>query len=92
MGANNNDRAARRLGRSSFSRYILKPFFGWWAREAAFSELMSLDDNTLNDIGVARCEIPGLVRFKIVRPEAANDERLLQSRAANDGKDRLRRG
>ena len=38
---------------------------------------MSLDDHTLKDIGIARCEIPGIVSGNIV-PRRAMNENLPQ--------------
>lgn len=32
----------------------------WWRRYRTRRELMSLDDRSLKDIGIARCEIDGL--------------------------------
>jgi len=92
MSANDNDRTSKLLGGSLFSRYISKRFADWWAREAAFDELMSLDDRMLKDIGVARCEIPGFVAFKVEPQEAANEERSLQLRTASEKKLHSRRG
>jgi uncharacterized protein YjiS (DUF1127 family) len=34
---------------------------GWRQRERAYSELMSLDDRSLSDIGLHRSEIPAVV-------------------------------
>lgn len=33
----------------------------WRHRQRAYAELMALDDRSLADIGIRRCEIPGLV-------------------------------
>ena len=79
--ANNNDFAAKAASRSLLGRYILKPLADWRARQRHMDELMSLDDHMLKDIGVARCEIPGIVAGKIVRRRAANVNLEQQSRA-----------
>lgn len=82
MATNDNVRTIKSLVGILFGRYILKPFVDWRAQRAAFDELMSLDDRTLKDIGVARCEIRGLVAHKIAPQDVANDNRPLQSRPA----------
>ena len=48
LGALLVDRAGRSLAR-------------WYDRQKAYRELMSLDDNTLRDIGISRTEIPALI-------------------------------
>jgi uncharacterized protein YjiS (DUF1127 family) len=92
MCANDNGHAAKLLDSGPLSRYILKPLADWWAREAAFDELMSLDDRMLKDIGVARCKIQGLAAVKIERQEAANEQRSPQSGTTSEKKLHSRRG
>lgn len=33
----------------------------WRGKQRAYAELMSLDDRSLTDIGIRRCEIPAIV-------------------------------
>lgn len=80
MSANNNDLAALVASDSLLGRYVSKPLAHWWARRRAMDELMSLNDHMLKDIGIARCEIPGIVAGKIVPRRAANDNLPERSR------------
>lgn len=49
MSANRHERTAKSVA-GLFGRYHLNPLVGWWARQRAIDELMSLDDHTLRDI------------------------------------------
>ena len=73
MSANNNDRTAKTVAGSLLGRYILKPLADWRARQRAMDELMSLDDHMLEDIGISRCEIPGIGDGTVVPRWAANE-------------------
>ena len=41
---------------------LLAPVVRWYRRREFYQELMGLDDRTLSDIGILRCDIPGMVR------------------------------
>jgi uncharacterized protein YjiS (DUF1127 family) len=58
---------------SLLSRLVLAPLARLKAREAAYEELMSLDDHMLKDIGITRSQIPGVVRG-VIHPHPASNE------------------
>lgn len=64
------DRAIRFLDRT-----LLKPLTTWRARQIAIDELLSLDDHMLADIGVSRCEIPGIVAGQFPPRRAVNENK-----------------
>ena len=80
MNANTNARIAKTASVGLLSRYILKPLADWRTRQRAMDELMSLDDHTLKDIGIARCEVLGIVAGNVVPRRAANENLAPQSR------------
>ena len=41
---------------------LLAPVVRWYRRRRFYQELMGLDDRTLADIGILRCDIPQMVR------------------------------
>ena len=55
-----------RLARASvagfFRATLLAPVVRWYRRRKFYQELMRLDDRTLADIGILRCDIPRMVR------------------------------
>lgn len=55
-----------RLARASvagfFRASLLAPVVRWYRRRKFYQELMKLDDRTLADIGILRCDIPQMVR------------------------------
>ncbi len=55
-----------RLARASVAGFVrarlLAPAVRWYRRRKLYQELMGLDDRLLLDIGIARYDIPGLVR------------------------------
>jgi len=55
-----------RLARASvagfFRASLLAPVVRWYRRRRFYQELMRLDDRTLADIGILRCDIPRMVR------------------------------
>lgn len=61
---------------SSFFRNLSARFADWRSRQRAFTELSSLDDRSLADIGITRSEIayvlsrPGFDRQPAARPAA----------------------
>ena len=42
--------------------WLLAPVVRWYRRRKFYQELMRLDDRTLADIGILRCDIPKVVR------------------------------
>jgi len=62
-----------RTTRRSGGGHILKPLVDWRERRRALDELMSLDDHILKDIGIARCEILGIVAGYVVLWQAVNE-------------------
>jgi len=80
MNANNNARTAKTASVGLLSRYILKSLADWRARQRAMDELMSLDDHMLKDIGIARCEVLGIVAGNVVPRRAANENLAQRSR------------
>ena len=42
--------------------WLLAPVVRWYRRRKFYQELMGLDDRTLADIGILRCDIPRMVR------------------------------
>ncbi len=42
--------------------WLLAPAVRWYRRREFYQELMRLDDRTLADIGILRCDIPKMVR------------------------------
>ncbi len=42
--------------------WLLAPVVRWYRRRRFYQELMGLDDRTLADIGILRCDIPQMVR------------------------------
>ena len=42
--------------------WLLAPVVRWYRRRKFYQELMRLDDRTLADIGILRCDIPQMVR------------------------------
>lgn len=80
MSANNEDRTAKTVAGSLLGRYILKPLADWRARQRAMDELKSFDDRMLKDIGISRCEIPGIGDGTVVPRRAANENLGQQSR------------
>jgi uncharacterized protein YjiS (DUF1127 family) len=42
--------------------WLLAPAVRWYRRRKTYQELMRLDDRTLADIGILRCDIPQVVR------------------------------
>lgn len=73
MSANSNDHTAKNVTGGLLRRYFLKPIADWRARQRTMNELMALDEHMLKDIGVARCEIPGIVAGNVVYRRAANE-------------------
>ncbi len=55
-----------RLARASvvglFRASLRAPVVRWYRRRKTYHELMRLDDRTLADIGILRCDIPKMVR------------------------------
>ena len=51
---------AGRLGALALGR-VTRAVTGWYNRQKAYQELMSLDELTLRDIGISRTEIPALI-------------------------------
>ncbi len=45
-----------------FRAWVLAPAVRWYRRRKTYQELMRLDDRTLADIGILRCDIPEVVR------------------------------
>ncbi len=45
-----------------FRAWVLAPAVRWDRRRKTYRELMRLDDRTLADIGILRCDIPQVVR------------------------------
>ena len=45
-----------------FRASLLAPVVRWYRRRKFYQELMRLDDRTLADIGILRCDIPQVVR------------------------------
>ncbi len=45
-----------------FRAWLLTPAVRWYRRRKFYQELMGLDDRTLADIGILRCDIPQMVR------------------------------
>ena len=45
-----------------FRAWVLAPAVRWYRRRKTYQELMRLDDRTLADIGILRCDIPTVVR------------------------------
>ncbi len=45
-----------------FRAWVLAPAVRWYRRRKTYRELMRLDDRTLADIGILRCDIPQIVR------------------------------
>jgi uncharacterized protein YjiS (DUF1127 family) len=82
MNANTNAPTAKTVSGGLLGRCVLKPLADWRARQRAMDELMSLDDQMLKDIGVARCEIPGIVAGNVVPRWAANENLVPQSGTA----------
>jgi len=41
---------------------LLAPVVRWYRRRRFYQELMGLDDRTLSDIGILRCDIPQMVK------------------------------
>jgi uncharacterized protein YjiS (DUF1127 family) len=62
------------LGRL-LSRLVLQPLARLRAREAAFEELMSLDDHMLRDIGITRGQIPGVIKGLLAVRVASNENK-----------------
>ncbi|HUC60828.1 MAG TPA: DUF1127 domain-containing protein [Alphaproteobacteria bacterium] len=62
------------LGRI-IGRLVLEPLARLKAREAAYQELMSLDDHMLKDIGITRSQIPGVVQGTIDPHAAVNENK-----------------
>ena len=48
--------------RAEAIRSLFRRLFGWIRRRAAVARLQALDDRTLKDIGINRCEIEAIVR------------------------------
>ncbi len=65
---------SRSIGRL-LDRLVLRPLASWRAREAAYSELMALDDHMLSDIGISRSQIPGILAGEMTRHPAANENK-----------------
>lgn len=82
MSANNNNRTAKTFAGGLFGRYIFGPLADWRARQRAMNELMALDDHMLKDIGIARCQIPGIVAGLIPPRPPANENQPQQSKTA----------
>ena len=45
-----------------FRAWVLAPAVRWYRRRKTYQELMRLDNRTLADIGILRCDIPTVVR------------------------------
>ncbi len=45
-----------------FRASLMAPVVRWYRRRKTYQELMRLDDRTLADIGILRCDIPQVVR------------------------------
>ena len=45
-----------------FRASLMAPAVRWYRRRKTYQELMRLDDRTLADIGILRCDIPQVVR------------------------------
>jgi uncharacterized protein YjiS (DUF1127 family) len=43
-------------------QYIIKSWSEWRKERKAISELSSMNDRDLADLGISRCDIPALVR------------------------------
>ena len=55
-------RLARAAVAGFFRATLLAPVVRWYRRRKFYQELMRLDDRTLADIGILRCDIPKVVR------------------------------
>ncbi len=55
-------RLARAWLAGFFRAWLLAPAVRWYRRRKFYQELMGLDDRTLADIGILRCDIPQMVR------------------------------
>lgn len=69
-----------RIGRWLVDRLLMQPVRTvrrWWWEQKAMDALLSLDDRTLSDIGLSRCDIAHVVRHgrqPIERATAASND------------------